>query len=281
MYEVNIMNRAERRLQQKIENKQAKRADNETKRLINKILQPCCYVNNEPLYNGSAVFLKKDTEISDQYNWNLNRLIEQNHRFVIQINMLKIGSPLVVSLLSTSRFLNEEQRLGIRLSGNYHKNKYVYMDAKNSYVITPDCIKCLDYKLTDDDTSKCATIVRSNSYDIVLHKGLLYNNKIDKAYNWFNKNYYENKFSEEDQKAINTLYVADFVKQQSYETIKISLTELKKKYPNTMKNAYEVLTESQPNITGEEFDRQLLALFLATTDDLNITVVSKYMQRGY
>ena len=34
MYEVNIMNRAERRLQQKIENKQAKKADNETKRLI-------------------------------------------------------------------------------------------------------------------------------------------------------------------------------------------------------------------------------------------------------
>ena len=274
------MNRSERRKRQKIDNMLSKEADNETKRLINKILQPCCYVNNEPLYNGSAVFLKKDIEILDQYNWNLNRLIEQNHRFVIQMNMLKIGSPLVVSLLSTSRFLNEEQRLGIRLSGNYHKNKYVYMDAKNSYVITPDCIKCLDYKLTDD-VSKCTTIVRSNLYDIILHKGLLYNNKIDKAYDWFNKNYYMNKFSEEDQKAINTLYVADFVKQQSYEAIKISLTELKKKYPNTIKEAYEVLTESQPNITGEEFDRQLLALILATTDDLNITTVSKYMQRGY
>lgn len=275
------MNRAERRKRQKIDNMLSKEADNETKRLINKILQPCCYVNDEPLYNGSAVFLKKDTEISGQYNWNLNRLIEQNHRFVIQMNMLKIGSPLVVSLLSTSKFLNEEQRLGIRLSGNYHKNKYVYMDAKNSYVITPDCIKCLDYKLTNDDASKCATIVRSNSYDIILHKGLLYNNKIDKAYDWFNKNYYANKFSEEDQKTINTLYVADFVKQQSYEAIKISLTELKKKYPNTIKNACEALTESQPNITGEEFDRQLLTLFLATTDDLNITTVSQYMQRGY
>lgn len=275
------MNRAERRKRQKIDNMLSKEDKMNEKRLINKILQPCCYVNNEPLYNGSAVFLKKDTEISGQYNWNLNRLIEQNHRFVIQMNMLKIGSPLVVSLLSTSKFLNEEQRLGIRLSGNYHKNKYVYMDAKNSYVITPDCIKCLDYKLTNDDASKCATIVRSNSYDIILHKGLLYNNKIDEAYNWFNKNYYMNKFSEEDQKAINTLYVADFVKQQSYEAIKISLTELKKKYPNTIKEAYEVLTESQPNITGEEFDRQLLALILATTDDLNITTVSQYMQRGY
>lgn len=275
------MNRAERRKRQKIDNMLSKEDKMNEKRLINKILQPCCYVNNEPLYNGSAVFLKKDTQISGQYNWNLNKLIEQNHRFVIQMNMLKIGSPLVVSLLSTSKFLNEEQRLGIRLSGNYHKNKYVYMDAKNSYVITPDCIKCLDYKLTNDDASKCATIVRSNSYDIILHKGLLYNNKIDEAYNWFNKNYYMNKFSEEDQKAINTLYVADFVKQQSYEAIKISLTELKKKYPNTIKEAYEVLTESQPNITGEEFDRQLLALILATTDDLNITTVSQYMQRGY
>lgn len=275
------MNRSERRKRQKIDNMLSKEADNETKRLINKILQPCCYVNNEPLYNGSAVFLKKDTEISGQYNWNLNRLIEQNHRFVIQMNMLKIGSPLVVSLLSTSKFLNEEQRLGIRLSGNYHKNKYVYMDAKNSYVITPDCIKCLDYKLTNDDASKCATIVRSNSYDIILHKGLLYNNEIDKAYEWFNKNYYMNKFSEEDQKTINTLYVTDFVKQQSYEAIKISLTELKKKYPNTIKNACQVLTELQPNITGEEFDRQLLALFLTTTDDLNLTTVSQYMQRGY
>ena len=275
------MNRAERRKRQKIDNMLSKEDKMNEKRLINKILQPCCYVNNEPLYNGSAVFLKKDTEISGQYDWNLNRLIEQNHRFVIQISMLKIGNPLVVSLLSTSRFLNQEQELGIRLSGNYHKNKYVYMDAKNSYVITPDCIKCLDYKLTQDDASKCATIVRSNSYDIILHKGLLYNNKIDEAYNWFNKNYYMNKFSEEDQKAINTLYVADFVKQQSYEAIKISLTELKKKYPNTIKEAYEVLTESQPNITGEEFDRQLLALILATTDDLNITTVSKYMQRGY
>ena len=275
------MNRAERRKRQKIDNMLSKEVNNETKRLINKILQPCCYVNNEPLYNGSAVFLKKDTEISGQYNWHLNRLIEQNHRFVIQMNMLKVGSPLVVSLLSTSKFLNEEQRLGIRLSGNYHKNKYVYMDAKNSYVITPDCIKCLDYKLTSDDASKCATIVRSNSYDIILHKGLLYNNKIDEAYNWFNKNYYMNKFSEEDQKAIDTLYVADFVKQQSYEDVKISLTQLKKKYPNTIKEAYEVWTESQPNITGEEFDRQLLALILATTDDLNITTVSEYMQRGY
>lgn len=275
------MNRAERRKRQKIDNMLSKEDKMNEKRLINKILQPCCYVNNEPLYNGSAVFLKKDTQISGQYNWNLNKLIEQNLRFVIQMNMLKIGSPLVVSLLSTSKFLNEEQRLGIRLSGNYHKNKYVYMDAKNSYVITPDCIKCLDYKLTNDDASKCATIVRSNSYDIILHKGLLYNNKIDEAYNWFNKNYYMNKFSEEDQKAINTLYVADFVKQQSYEAIKISLTELKKKYPNTIKEAYEVLTESQPNITGEEFDRQLLALILATTDDLNITTVSQYMQRGY
>lgn len=275
------MNRAERRKRQKIDNMLSKEDKMNEKRLINKILQPCCYVNNEPLYNGSAVFLKKDTEISGQYDWNLNRLIEQNHRFVIQISMLKIGNPLVVSLLSTSRFLNQEQELGIRLSGNYHKNKYVYMDAKNSYVITPDCIKCLDYKLTQDDASKCATIVRSNSYDIILHKGLLYNNKIDEAYNWFNKNYYMNKFSEEDQKAINTLYVADFVKQQSYEAIKISLAEIKKKYPNTIKNACEVLTESQPNITGEEFDRQLLALFLANTDDLNITTVSKYMQRGY
>ena len=275
------MNRAERRKRQKIDNMLSKEANNETKKLINKILQPCCYVNNEPLYNGSAVFLKKDTEISGQYNWNLNRLIEQNHRFVIQISMLKIGNPLVVSLLSTSRFLNQEQELGIRLNGNYHKNKYVYMDAKNSYVITPDCIKCLDYKLTQDDASKCATIVRSNTNNIILHKGLLYNNEIDEAYDWFNKNYYMNKFSEEDQKAINTLYVADFVKQQSYEAIKISLTELKKKYPNTIKNACEVLTELQPNITGEEFDRQLLALFLATTDDLNITTVSKYMQRGY
>lgn len=236
------MNRFERRKRQKIDNMLSKEADNETKRLINKILQPCCYVNNEPLYNGSAVFLKKDTKISGQYNWNLNRLIEQNHRFVIQVSMLKIGNPLVVSLLSTSRFLNQEQKLGIRLSGNYHKNKYVYMDAKNSYVITPDCIKCLDYKLTQDDASKCATIVRSNTHNIILHKGLLYNNEINEAYDWFNKNYYMNKFSEEDQKAINTLYVADFVKQQSYEAIKISLTELKKKYPNTIKNACEVLT---------------------------------------
>lgn len=53
------MNRAERRKNKKINNMLSKEANNETKKLINKILQPCCYVNNEPLYNGSAVFLKK------------------------------------------------------------------------------------------------------------------------------------------------------------------------------------------------------------------------------
>lgn len=275
------MNRADRRLKEKYLKERTKHLQNKAGRMLQKYTAPCCYVNSQPVYSGACVFLKKDTEITGQYNWKLNKLIEQGHRFVIQAQEGKVGGSFVVSLLSTSYYLNEEQKLGIRLSGKYHNNKYVYMDAKNSYVIKPECIKSVDYNLNKDDRGRCLMVIKNNKTDLVnLHKGLLDDKVIDKAYDYF-IDIFNVKLDEDQQHLVDVLYIRDYVMDLPYEIVKIQLGEEYERHPKIMKEAVQMLKDEHEDLSEEMFDRKLLMLYLATTDDLNITKVSEIIQRGY
>lgn len=275
------MNRKDRRLKEKYLKQETKQIKNNNMKKVKKFIGPCCYVNSQPIYSGACVFLKKDTEIKGQYDWKLNNLIEQNHRFVIQMHDGKIGGYLVVSLLSTSQYLNEEQRLGIRLSGNYHNNKYVYMDAKNSYIVKSECVKSLAYNLNEDDADRCLAAIRNNKTDsIALHKGLLYDDSQDKAYDCLCK-IFNAKLDNTEQRKLDVIYVKQYVDGLPYDMVKFQIIEESKRHADIMEDAIKVLKVENPDLSDEAFNRRLLTLFLATTDSLNITKVAEIIQRGY
>lgn len=278
------MNRELRRYEKKYLKQENKQIKNRMEKQIERYFGPCCYVNNKPVYYGACVFLKKDTEISGQYNWQLNNLIEQNHRFVIQFNDGKVGGCMVVSLLSTSQYLNEDKKLGIRLLGDYHSNKYVYMDARNSYVIKSSCIKSVDYNLDEYDRHRCVMTIRNNKTDLVtLHKGLLFDETIDEAHKHFVKPFNE-KLSADEQQEMDVKFIRDYVYGLPYDLVKLQLNEeykKSKKCETLIKKAGQTLKDEVPNLSEEDFFRKLLILYLAAMDDLNVSNIAATIQRGY
>lgn len=278
------MNREYRRFEKKCLKQENKQDRKTAKNTIKKYMGPCCYVNNQPIYSGACVFLKKDVEIRGQYNWQLNKLIEQNHRFVIQIHEGKVGGCMVISLLSTSQYLNEEQKLGIRLSGEYHDNKYVYMDAKNSYVIKPECIKSLAYNLNENDRGRCMMAIKNNNTDLVeLHKGLLYDETIDTAHKYF-ANIFGVKLGSDAQQVVDVIYIKDYVYELPYDLVKLKLleeTEKSEKCDELIREASRILKTERPTLSPEEFNRRLLIMYLAAMDDLNVSNIATTLQRGY
>ena len=83
-------------------------------------------------YNtGDVVYLKKQEDILYTYDKELKKLIDTNHRFAI-ITYSEDYSYSIVVLLSTSKYLNEYNEMGLLLKGNYNK----YGNGKNLYIIS-------------------------------------------------------------------------------------------------------------------------------------------------
>lgn len=278
------MNRAQKRIYNKLKSKQQNKIKNGAINFAIEQIKPCAYVNNEPVYAGACVFLKPDNEIIGQYDWNLCRLIDKGHRFVILMHLGLKKSALVVSLLSTSKYLNEEQKLGIRLNGNYHPNKYVYMDAKNSYVINSNCIKSVDYNLTDDDRCRCRSVITNSKMDLVtLHKGLLENNVVDKYYSIYNS-IYNNKFNDAEQAILDLTLFNDYVDALSLDEVYEKLKELKETNPDVFVMASDMLMKKYESLDYnniEEYSRELLVIQLSALDHFDFIDDSMHLQLGY
>ena len=152
--------------------------------------KPCAYIGNKPAYLGNVIKLKAYNEISDVYDMQLEKLILENHRFVIIHHFGIKNQTLAICLLSTSSYLNEKKELGIKLSGQYNKFKDVYMDATRCWVIPSSCAKSIEYVLDDDDKFRCVLNWADNySGKMKVIKGVFENNivdnKIDKYIKWF------------------------------------------------------------------------------------------------
>lgn len=109
---------------------------------------------------GTAIFLKPQKDISKQYEPVLRRLIQENHRFVVVAHAGPKSQCIAVCLLSTSKYMNEEQRHGIKLEGNYKEygnGKDVYMDCNDIWIIKTNCIDKIAYNLDKDDVHRVYT----------------------------------------------------------------------------------------------------------------------------
>lgn len=279
------MNREQRRKQNQMKrsiDKQNKKLREHT--LVSLIEGPCAYVDNKPVHVGDCVFLKHDNEIQGQYDWTLNKLIDKNHRFVILNHQgLKKGI-LAVGLLSTSSYLNEENRLGIRLKGKYHKNKYVYMDAKNLWIIKSDCIKSIDYSLNETDMSRCMAVVKTNNTGCVAaRKGLINDDVVNKYISFYEKAV-QHKLNKSDQVELNCLDISDFVRGLSLPEVMHVINTYRDNEPELYKGV-DVCIKEDPSISKElneeAYYKTFLTMLLTLSDSMGITSLSKELQIGY
>lgn len=108
-------------------------------------------------YNtGDVVYLKKQEDILYTYDKELKKLIDTNHRFAI-ITYCEDYSYSIVVLLSTSKYLNEYNEMGLLLKGNYNKygnGKNLYIDYTSVWCIKNNFIKEKSYQLEDIDYLK-------------------------------------------------------------------------------------------------------------------------------
>ena len=152
--------------------------------------KPCAYIGNKPAYLGNVIKLKSYNEINDVYDMQLEKLILENHRFVIIHHFGIKNQTLAICLLSTSAYLNKEKELGIKLSGNYNKFKDVYMDATRCWIIPSSCAKSIEYVLDEDDKLRCVlNWIDNYSGEMKIIKGVFNNklidNEIDRYKKWF------------------------------------------------------------------------------------------------
>lgn len=281
------MNRQERRSFEQFKKTKIKQYNNLQKQKIKTILRPCAYVDNKPIYLGFCVFLKKDTEIQGQYDWTLNKLIEKNHRFVIITHGGSKKGAIGVALLSTSSYLNEENRLGIKLYGNYHTNKYVYMDSKNLWLINSNCIKSVDYILTSQDMCRCIAVARTNNMgNVNVKKGLLDDSIVDK-YLPILEQTASCKISKEEQDRVDTLSIMQHIESLPMSEVLKELDKISQEdytlYSIARLKVLELYPKGLPTEGTKELDkyrRLVLALYLSIKNS-NDGQISKTIQLGY
>ena len=139
------MNRAERRLLEKTSRLEYKAEWKEKRAIGNKIIfDPCCYCNSKPLYN----------------------LIREGHRFVIIGHRGMRYGTCGIALLSTSQYLNEQKRLGIKLTSECNTTKDVYMDTYNIWIIDNDAIMQKDYSLNETDKLRCISLSFDSDFPV-------------------------------------------------------------------------------------------------------------------
>lgn len=171
---------------------------------------PCLYINSKPVYVGAVVKLKSSNKTDRIYEPRLGSLISYGHRFVILNKPVgKKISTIFICLLSTSSYLNEQHRLGIKLSGDYNKEKDVYMDAQMGWVIPVDCVKSFEYNLTEDDKMLCLSKFFSHQFkETNIFKGMN-NDTVDTDFCQYSYLSY-NKFDAEGQLELEKACIKDY-----------------------------------------------------------------------
>lgn len=165
-------------------------------RFRNKLKKPISTINKIPVTLGSVVYLKNQENISSIYDSRLKSLIDSSHRFAIMdkldINdfkrllppsdIIKKDNTIPICLLSTSKYLNEDKQLGIKLNGDYSKfgnGKSVYMDITNIFIIKPSCIKEVSYHLSPLDSKSLEIINLVGVSNFKIYKGLIGDYTVD------------------------------------------------------------------------------------------------------
>lgn len=109
---------------------------------------------------GDVIYLKNQEDILYTYDEELKHLIDTHHRFVV-ITYTKKYSHANIALLSTSKYLNKDNEMGLLLKGNYSKygnGKDLYIDYTSVWCIRNSFIKEKSYKLETIDWLKLAHI---------------------------------------------------------------------------------------------------------------------------
>lgn len=258
-------------------NKIRKQAQKSGKELVE---SPCMYCNSKPVYIGAAVYLKPDNEIKGQYNWQLRSLIDRNHRFLIMAYPYpKMGTVLIV-LLSTSSYLNEEKRQGIKLLGKYHDNKSVYMDAQNAWVVPSECIKSVEYNLSKEDTIHCIGKFISARFKTKLIRGVENNEIVDKhieRYRTFANNNIDMDIQERE---FDTTMIANYIKKLSIEEVnKYNMSITKEDINECSRLVTQGIIQGKLK-TREDINRALMGVHILIDPTRKENFISK-LTRGY
>lgn len=173
--------------------KKSRKTLNSMEARAKKFIEPCAYIDSKPAYIGDVIQLKQYNETDETYDITLEKLIIENHRFVINHHFGIKNQTLAVCLLSTSEYLNKTKQLGIKLTGVYNQYKDVYMDGTRCWIIPAKCTKSIGYKLNENDRVRCVFNWMNNyAGNMKVIKGVIYNdlvnNQFSKYQEWFNTN---------------------------------------------------------------------------------------------
>lgn len=259
---------------------------------------PCAYIGGKPAYVGDVIKLKNYNEISDgTYKMTLEKLIMQNHRFVIIHHFGIKKRTLAVCLLSTSEYLNKKQELGIKLYGEYSDYADVYMDATRCWIIPSSCAKSIEYKLDYDDKVRCSfNWVDNYSGEMKVLPGLTYNSLVDSQLadyeKWFErtrprlaKNYIKCNNVVRYIKGLTDNEIKEYLLSQPEDLVQWALNleyEERKRNGNPLPIKTQNMPTAVPTIVVEP-DRDMLVLAMARIliENNDFERISKKQARGY
>lgn len=272
------MNRAERRLLEKTNRLEYKAECKEKRAIGNKIIfDPCCYCNSKPLYVGDVIFLKPGFKTNLKYEKQLYNLIREGHRFVIIGHRGMRYGTCGIALLSTSQYLNEQKRLGIKLTSECNTTKDVYMDTYNIWIIDNDAIMQKDYSLNETDKLRCISLSFDSDFPVKNVKQGTYNSsKVDDQ-----MEHYEfvltQKVNEDMQYELNVASTKDFVNELTIE----QLEELINKTDPEILQYVATQLKSIISMRGLKLDQHTTLKWLAGLCIYYDSALADYCKRRY
>lgn len=152
--------------------------------------KPIIKLKNKGIKLGSVVFLKNQDDINEEYDSELKELINTHHRFAIGVYFGPKYNALAVHLLSTSEYVNEINRCGCKLRGDYSdygNGKQVYLDLQKAFVIKKSCIANYEYDLITVDANLLEdNMFTSNGVQTIYVKGMFGSGVIDMEFDNYN-----------------------------------------------------------------------------------------------
>ena len=225
--------------------------------------------------------LKQYNEIDDIYDFQLEKLIMQNHRFVIIHHYGINKQTLAICLLSTSSYLNEKMELGVKLSGSYNEFKDVYMDATRCWIIPANYTKSIEYKLNLEDKFRCISNWSNNySGKMKVIKGVCDNCLVNTQLNNYISHFNTTDIDNELGMVTIAIYLKRYIEQLSDEEVMDYLEKTPKE--EVRRGMIEVAryTELHSNSElGMEFLRGVTAFLMIKNGEY--VDISKKLARGY
>lgn len=272
------MNRSERRLLEKT-NRLEYKAENKEKRAVgNKIIfDPCCYCNSKPLYVGDVIFLKPGFETNLKYEKQLHNLIKEGHRFVILGHKGRRYGTCGIALLSTSQYLNEQKRLGIKLTSDCNTTKDVYMDTYNIWIIDNDAILQKDYSLNETDKLRCLTLGFDSDFPVKNVKPGTYNSPkvVDQMEHY--EFVFTQKAGEDMQYELNVASTKEFINELTIE----QLVELINKTDPEILQSIVTQLNSIISMRGQKLDQHTVLKWIAGLCIHYDSSLTDYCKRRY